>query len=121
MHQGELLKNVIKSKGLTANYISAALNIHRNTITNKFNKEVLPADFLIKVGNLINYDFSQEIPFLKNTEAKATCNDTANIIAQIQDNTAYSPQTLATCEKELFILQRKYIALLEEHNKLISK
>ena len=119
MHHEELLKDTIKASGIPSTKIAKKLKISRKTIYNKFEQEVLPLDFLQSIGEIINYDFTKDIPLINQTINETTSNKA--VMNNSSENRVYIPETLSPCEKELFILQRKYIALLEEYNKLLSK
>ena len=97
-HRGEILEDIVRKSGYSLKSLAEKLEISRNTIYNKFKEHDLSYDFIVRVGELIHYDFTYEYP-----EMKAT--------VSIGNN-----QHVA----ELWRLERKYTSLLECYNNLLS-
>ena len=97
-HRGEILEAVVRKSGYSLKVLAQKLGISRNTIYNKFKAHDLSYEFIVRVGEVIHYDFTYEYP-----EIKATVNiDT--------------PQHVA----KLWWLERKYTRLLEQYNQMLD-
>jgi transcriptional regulator with XRE-family HTH domain len=97
-HRGEILEAVIRRSGYSLKAIAERLGVSRNTIYNKFKEHDLSYDFIVRVGQLIHYDFTYEYPEIKTTVRI----DTEQHVA------------------ELWWLERKYTRLLENYNQLLG-
>ena len=97
-HRGEILEAVIRRSGYPLKALAERLGISRNTIYNKFREHDLSYDFIIRVGDIIHYDFTDEYPEIKTT------------VSLDKDQHA----------TELWKLEQKYTRLLERYNKLLS-
>lgn len=97
-HRGEILEAVIRRSGYSIKVLAERLGISRNTIYNKFREHDISYDFIVRVGDIIHYDFTYEYPEIKTT-------------ASLDKN-----QHAA----ELWKLEHKYTHLLERYNKLLS-
>ena len=78
--------------------LAQKLGISRNTLYNKFREHNLNYDFILKVGDIIYYDFKDDFPELKTT----------------------IPIHIAKHARELRKLERKYLQLLERYDKLFA-
>jgi transcriptional regulator with XRE-family HTH domain len=97
-HRGEILEAVVRKSGYPLKTIAARLGISRNTIYNKFRQHDLSYDFIVRVGELLQYDFTYEYPEIKTT-------------VSVDKN-----QHVA----ELWWLEKKYTRLLEHYSHLLS-
>ena len=97
-HRGEILEAVIRRSGYPIKALAARLGISRNTIYNKFREHDLSYEFIVRVGDIIHYDFTHEYPEIKTT------------VSLDKDQHA----------AELWKLEHKYTRLLERYNKLLS-
>lgn len=107
VHKGELAKGIVKKCGMTITTISEKLGISRNSLYNKFNDPNLSDSFLLKLGETICYDFSICFPKLKQ-EINEDIDDKKEII--------YVDRAV----ESLLRADKKYIALLEKYNGLLS-
>jgi len=97
-HRGKILEAVLKQSGYPLKTLAEKLGISRNTIYNKFKEYNLSYDFIVRVGELIHYDFTYEYPEIKNT-------------VKISKRQHFA---------ELWWLEKKYTQLLERYNNLLS-
>jgi len=98
-HRGNLLETVVRRSGYPLKALAERLGISRNTIYNKFKEYNLSYDFIVRVGEIIHYDFTYEYPAIKT----------------IVCGMGHSKHTT-----ELHNLERKYTLFLERYNKLLS-
>ena len=66
-HRGEILEAVIRKSGYSIKVLAKRLGVSRNTIYNKFKEYDLSYDFIVRVGDIIRYDFTYEYPEIKTT------------------------------------------------------
>jgi plasmid maintenance system antidote protein VapI len=97
-HRGEILEAVVRKSGYPLKTIAARLGVSRNTIYNKFREHDLSYDFIVRVGELLHYDFTYEYPEIKTTVSL----DKSKHVA------------------ELWWLEKKYTHLLERYGQLLS-
>ena len=97
-HRGKILEAVLKQSGYPLKVLAEKLGISRNTIYNKFKEYNLSYDFIVRVGELIHYDFTYEYPEIKST-------------VKINKHQHFA---------ELWWLEKKYTQLLERYNNLFS-
>lgn len=97
-HRGEILEAVIRSSGYSLKALAERLGISRNTLYNKFKEHDLSYEFILKVGDLIHYDFTYDYPEIQTT------------VSINKDQHA----------ADLWRVEQKYTRLLEGYNRLLS-
>ncbi|PRY05696.1 regulatory Fis family protein [Pontibacter ummariensis] len=127
-HRGEIIRDAIKASGVAVGIVAEKLGISRKTLYNKFKESSIPYSFILKLGEVIHHDFSQEFPHLSKTVKKelpkAPSSSSSNLLLPFDgepQETAYRPNNTKEYEQELVTLQRKYITLLEKFNDLLLK
>ena len=124
MHRGEIIKEAIKTSGIAMGVVAEKMGISRKTLYNKFKEPAIPYSFILRLGEVIHYDFSKEFPHLNKSIKKETLPQApTNLQLSFDGEPQEAPRqnTLKACETELLQLQRKYIALLEKFNELLLK
>ena len=127
LHRGEMMKEAIKASGVAVGVVAEKLGISRKTLYNKFKESSIPYSFILKLGEVIHHDFSQEFPHLGKTVKKEAPKPQAPAPNSLllpfdgEPQEPYRPNNMRECEQELVKLQRKYIALLENFNELLIK
>ena len=125
-HQGEILQEAIKNSGISITRIVEELGITRPTIYRKFKEETVDYNFVRKIGDIINHNFSNDftslqqssLPFVTNTVKPTVTNSVTN---NVTSRVTHAPNTDSDPSKQLLTLQAKYIALLEAYNELLLK
>ena len=108
---GQVLERVVRRDRMCISELSRKLNVSRRTIYNWFDQKDLNPQIIWKVGTVIGYDFSHELPdsFPKNR----------NIIhvapKEITEDNAVDD------ENSIYFWMNKYIQLLEEYNEVIIR
>lgn len=97
-HRGEILEKVVRKSGYPIKAVAARLGISRNTIYNRFRAHDLSYEFILKVGDIIHYDFSHEYPEMSTKASVGKGKHTA----------------------ELLRLEQQYTRLLERYNRLLT-
>jgi hypothetical protein len=99
IHRGEIFEKAIRESGFPISKLAIRIRYHRKSIYDFFTYADLDLDVMVKVGKVINYDFSKDIPELrtfKNNESGCNC-------------------------EESIKYKRLYYELLEEQNRLLKK
>lgn len=121
-HQGEILQEAIKNSGISITRIVEELGITRPTIYRKFKEETIDYNFVKRIGDIINHDFSNDftvvrqstLPFVTPVTKLSVTNFVTPRVTHVQN---YDSDPA----KQLLVLQAKYIALLEAYNELLLK
>ncbi|WP_347158103.1 helix-turn-helix domain-containing protein [Pontibacter chitinilyticus] len=127
VHRGEIIKEAIKASGVAIGVVAEKLGVSRKTLYNKFKETTIPYSFILRIGEVIHHDFSQEFPHLSKTVKKEVKTPQTpqnnNLLLPFDTEPAeiQKPNSMKECETELLTLQRKYIALLEKFNELLLK
>ena len=109
-HRGEIVDKVVRQSGFALNKLAKRLKISRNTLYNRFRDPELKDDFILDVGDIINYDFKRHFPGLKREDEE---DDEDRFIG---GNQVYlDKKTIKMLE-----LGRKYMVLLERYNDLLG-
>lgn len=93
VHRGQIVKNAVSHSGIKIAELGRKLSKSRRFFYIMFETELMPIHYIKQVGEAINYDFSKDIPELKN---------------------------LAEINKIDEFWKDKYISLLEEHQQLLK-
>lgn len=94
IHRGQIVQRAVKNSGIKISELSRKLDKSRRFVYTMFEKDQMPLHYVRQIGNIINYNFSKEIPELE--------------------------QDLGLSENEMS-WKDKYISLLEEHNRFLKK
>ena len=109
-HRGEIVDKVVRQSGFALNRLAKRLKISRNTLYNRFKDPELKDDFILDVGDIINYDFKRHFPDLKREDEE---DDEDRFIG---GNQVYlDKETVKMLE-----LGKKYMVLLERYNDLLG-
>ena len=121
-HQGEILQEAIKNSGISITRIVEEMGITRPTIYRKFKENTLDYNFVIRIGEIINHDFSNNITPVQQAALPFVTNHTKNIVTNHVTHRVTPVQNAdSDPAKQLLVLQAKYIALLEAYNELLLK
>lgn len=112
--RGERVKAVIKSLGISSQTVAKKVGIHRTTMNNYYNTDELSFDIIKKIGNAINYDFSQvfpemakEKPWLSIDDKDARIKELEGKVAFFTDETYRLTMAYKKLEYEYTILKNK--------------
>lgn len=107
-HKGNIVKEAIHKSGYQIKHLAEKLGIARNTLYVKMHDMELSDDFIIKIGNIIHYDFSREFPDLikNNTNSSVHPSPIQNF------RNPYATQ--------LHDAKKKYLTCLEHYIKLLN-
>ena len=105
-HRGEIIKNAIYQSGYSITKLAERLGKSRRWMYLLFDNATVSLDIILQIGEIIHYDFSQEIKELK--AASQLVND--NLVP-------YG----TTIQKDVDYWKNKYLSLLEEYNQLLKE
>lgn len=97
-HRGCIVAGIVRKNNFSIKLLAEKLNISRNTVYNKFKEQDLSYDIIVRIGDIIRYDFSLDFPEIKASIGLETRNQIS----------------------ELWHLEQKYTRLLEKYNNLLS-
>lgn len=104
-HKGQTVERIVRQNGYTLTRLAKRLNISRNTLYNKFNNPNLSFDFIMKVGEVISYDFSLDFPEMKREPKEIGADDSQYAIKKDLEYAGFM--------KEYFALANQHRSLLE--------
>lgn len=112
-HKGKIVEEAIKKSGYQIKALAERLGIARNTLYARLRGGVLDDAFIEKVGKVIHYDFSIDFPeMVRHRENANRVEDGAGTYhlasSRNPDVAAYGT------------LDKKYLKLLEDYNKLLK-
>jgi DNA-binding Lrp family transcriptional regulator len=121
-HQGEILQEAIKNSGISITRIVEELGITRPTIYRKFKEEIIEYNFVKRIGEIINHDFSTDFTSVQQSALPFVTSVQKPIVTSTVTPRVTTPQAIdSDPSKQLLLLQSKYIALLEAYNELLLK
>jgi transcriptional regulator with XRE-family HTH domain len=109
-HYGQILERAIRRNGNSISDVARLMNINRRSVYNWFNQSQLKAEIFYKIGRVINYDFSVDLPHLFTPEDFVK-----------NQGLAVNKEGELTQEPNENNWQEKYIDLLEKYNALLSE
>lgn len=122
-HKGAIVEAAIKKSGLRMTVLADKLGIARNTLYTRLKSAEIKDAFIIKIGNIIHYDFSNEFPDIYEKNANQT-KDTASGYTPKGDTSLYGDEwndkIKDPYDLRLQKLNKKYIHLMEDYNKLLK-
>lgn len=78
-HYGEIVKNKIDELDMNKTAIAEKLGMARNTLYRHLDTPNLSLDIILNIGKIIKYDFTNEIPQLKELAKKKKTADELDI------------------------------------------
>ena len=121
-HQGEILQEAIKNSGISITRIVEELGITRPTIYRKFKEETVDYNFVKKIGDIINHDFSSDITTPQQSSLSFVTPSVKHVVTgNVTPRVTQFQNTDSDASKQLLMLQTKYISLLEAYNELLLK
>ncbi len=121
-HQGEILQEAIKNSGISITRIVEELGITRPTIYRKFKEETIDYNFVKRIGDIINHDFSGDFTTVQQSSLPFVTPSVKTPVTNPVTHRVTQPQSVdADVSRQLLALQAKYIALLEDYNELLVK
>lgn len=121
-HQGEILQEAIKNSGISITRIVEELGITRPTIYRRFKEDTLDYNFVLRISEIINHDFSNEFTVTQQLAVPFVTQSVKQSVTGVVTQRSIPVQNIdSDPNKQLLALQTKYIALLEAYNELLLK
>ena len=103
------MEKAIRRSGIAITFIARRMQHSAKWLYNQFSRPNVSVDHLLDLGEIINYDFGDEILCLKKYRAKFLSN-------MVSDG-----EMVYNASGEMFVPVSKYIELLENHNRLLEQ
>ncbi|HEY1040054.1 MAG TPA: hypothetical protein VGF30_11645 [Bacteroidia bacterium] len=103
-HIGNIVEKAVRKSGFPISKLAKRVGYTRQHMYNLFQQAKVDLLLVEEIGKVIGYDFAEEIVALK----KYTQTENRNDIT-VNESVEY------------YVLEKKYIALLEEHNRLLKE
>lgn len=107
IHRGQLVEKIVRKSGYSLTKLAEKLKISRNTLYNRFNDPHLGYGFIVRVGNIIYYDFTFDFPEIK--KEIDLLGEVPIAVPQKEDGAA-----------ELWRIEAKYIQLVNKYDRLLD-
>ena len=125
VHIGEIIKRVVKEKGLSVTEFGKRISKHRRNVYDIFLRESVDTELLQKIGKVLEHDFFSYYYRGGNKESLIIGDSLANYKKNEKINSEYNQlaEKIAGCEKEIEYLKElvkekdKIILLLEKKKK----
>lgn len=111
IHRGEIIEQAVRNSGLAISKIAQKLGKSRRWMYLMFDNPKVDYETILKIGAIINYDFSEEIKYMP-----LVVSDTPQANYDKSDTSANSVQG-----NTIAYWKEKYFKLLEEHHELLKK
>lgn len=122
-HKGKIVEEAIKKSGFRMKALAKKLGIARNTLYTRLKEADIKDAFIIEIGKVIHYDFSNDFPGICGKNAKRD-NTPFPDYAPKGDGYKYSDESNALIKDPHFVqlqaLNKKYLRLMEDYNKLLK-
>ncbi len=102
-NHGKIIRKAIMQQGMKINEVAKKLKISNYKLYKAFDKINLEKSFIVRLGICIQYDFANEIPEVENAYSLKT-----DILEKEERR----------IKEKIYMLEKKYIKLLEHYTKL---
>ena len=109
MNNGEIVELVIRRHGLSITEVSRRLQVSRRSVYNWFTQQNLSLNIICRIGEILDYDFSIDMPDLFNNSEDQKANK------------QHFKQTMGDYQNSASYWRNKYISLLEKHNEMLNQ
>lgn len=109
-HKGEIVEKAVRQSGYSITKLAKKLGKSTRWMYYIFESANVPIDYMLEIGDIIHYDFSDQIKELKKYKR-------LNSTEELKDSQSIYKSKTETAE----YWKNKYLELLEEHNLLLSE
>ena len=102
VHQGDIVERIIRRQGHSLTDLARLTGVNRRSIYNWFQQARLKPENIIKLGQAIKHDFSEQFPE-----------------QFVPEDFVVSPTPLKVQDEQVDVWKEKYIDLLERYNLLL--
>lgn len=122
-HKGKIVEAAIKKSGFRMKALANKLGIARNTLYTRLKDAHIKDAFIIEIGKVIHYDFSNDFPGIYKKNVKQDNAEKPDYTPK-GDGYKYSDELHAMMGDPYFVrlqkLNKKYLRLMEDYNKLLK-
>lgn len=108
-HHGHIVEKVIRRDGHSIGDISRLMKVNRRSVYNWFNQPKLRPEIIFRIGCIIKYDFSAELPHVFNSE---------DFASEIDKNKTSQDVKEEMVVKDDDYWKEKYTELLKSYDRL---
>lgn len=113
LHHGQIIERVIRRNGYSISELARLTKVNRRSVYNWFNQKRLKPELIYRIGCVLNYDFSNELPDLFSKED-------FNRFSHSHEVGSEAGKSGEPSEDHLY-WKDKYIDLLERYNQLLMQ
>lgn len=121
-HKGKIVEDAIKKSGFRMKALAKKLGIARNTLYTRLKEADIKETFIIEIGKIIHYDFSNDFPGIyEKNEPKDNAKSPG--YEPKEDGHKYTDESVIIRDPyfvQLQALNKKYLKLMEDYNKLLK-
>lgn len=122
-HKGKIVEDAIKRSGFRMKALAKNLGIARNTLYTRLKEADIKEGFIIEIGKIIHYDFTHDFPDIyeknKNINNHSSphykTKESGSKLIHESSNIIKDPDFI-----KLEALNKKYLKLMEDYNKLLK-
>ena len=103
-HKGKILEKAVRESGMPLTKLSKKMAKSRRWMYNAFENENLSIDYILEIGKIIHYDFSEDIKDLKKFKESA---EHFGINSNSEDSEYWKNKYLNLLEKYNLLLESK--------------
>ncbi|MFT5778362.1 MAG: putative transcriptional regulator [Crocinitomicaceae bacterium] len=107
-HKGEIIEKAIRDSGFSITRLAKQMGKSRRWVYQIFESPNVPVDYILEIGKIIHYDFTDEIKELKTYKQ--------NMVKQLLHE---PPKTFDSDKEEAEYWKDKYLNALEKYNELL--
>jgi transcriptional regulator with XRE-family HTH domain len=83
IHIGKIIKDVFETRNINISEFAELLNCERTNIHKIFKRKSIDTDMLVKISQILNYDFLREV-YGKSTACKIEPPNSINIVIEMK-------------------------------------
>ena len=114
-HRGEIVEKAVRESGYSITRLAQKLGVSRRHIYNIFESNKVDWEIILRIGDIIKYDFSKDFKELNASARADIMNDPATVY--LKEGKRKGVKEL---EAELSFWKKRYIDLLERYNEELS-
>lgn len=106
LNNGAIVEHAIRRQNVNISELSRRMKVNRKTLYNWFQNKKLDTEVIRKIGQVINYDFSNDLHISLSQDAENDFAEKAGIQSDSPDS--------------IYYWMEKYISLLEDYKRLLK-
>lgn len=106
LNNGAIVEHAIRRQNVNISELSRRMKVNRKTLYNWFQNEKLDTEVIRKIGQVINYDFSNDLHLPLSPDAENTLTE--------------KPSRESDSPDSIYYWMEKYISLLEDYKRLLK-